>query len=547
MILSLGGRFWASQQASVHIGPTHIAADATQVIVIAARNFYHLSAEGELLAQHPLDVLGLDDIPIDLRLMQDGSLLVASQRPAQVRFCDTSSWQCEQAGSAIQPRPERQFKLLAEEESSKLFLTDARGDSLWSWDLKASEAQQLLPEHSLAGPNDLAFDSQGNLWVADTDNRRIVELLKTAAGDWEIGRVHSAINEFTGGKRYFPMMLASAADGHLWVTQASEFSAGLADLQIYHPHKGAIAQVPLPGSILATDVVSLANDILVSDMESGWVYRVDSKTRTAVIFGDEQFQLAMSAIHTRQQRYELMSHIAMAGVIIFAVLMLVAAVVATPKSKRWTQAPGLIDLTASDKTMPRVKGIYWLKRKEGLDRMLKWLPLAGFILVGVILAGLVVIYLVTLNVSGSDATDQVQTKVSSLGLVLPIAGLFSGVLIAIIHMSVKNLKNRIGTDGKQLHIRLDDGRQLSVAPSDLAYTRRVILFRQYTLPFQSGKNQGVYQADEVETWIAPLLGEASKLSEWQALKYQWKHGDFLLAWSIIVGIAGGLALIMLAV
>jgi hypothetical protein len=40
------------------------------------------------------------------------------------------------------------------------------------------------------------------------------------------------------------------------------------------------------------------------------------------------------------------------------------------------------------------------------------------------------------------------------------------------------MKRKLGTDGKRLYIRLADGRELSVDPSQLAYTNRLILYRQ---------------------------------------------------------------------
>jgi hypothetical protein len=43
------------------------------------------------------------------------------------------------------------------------------------------------------------------------------------------------------------------------------------------------------------------------------------------------------------------------------------------------------------------------------------------------------------------------------------------------------------------------------------------------LPLLGGKQKPLYAPGEVETWLAPLLRQSRKLTEIQALKYQWKN------------------------
>jgi hypothetical protein len=97
------------------------------------------------------------------------------------------------------------------------------------------------------------------------------------------------------------------------------------------------------------------------------------------------------------------------------------------------------------------------------------------------------------------------------------------LILPITHFLARTLKRKLGTDGKRLYIRLADGRELSVDPSQLAYTNRLILYRQYTLPLLGGKQQPLYAPGEVEKWIAPLLRQSRKLTEIQALKHQLKN------------------------
>ena len=77
----------------------------------------------------------------------------------------------------------------------------------------------------------------------------------------------------------------------------------------------------------------------------------------------------------------------------------------------------------------------------------------------------------------------------------------------------------------------------------------MILYREYSLPLTGGKQQSVYQSGEVETWLGPLLRQASKLSVTEALKHQWKHRDSVpFRWlAIAVVIATVLIVMVLSV
>lgn len=387
LLCSLAARFWATDRSAQFAGPTHIAADSQQVFLFASDYIYQLSPAGKLQAQYPAEVTGMTDIPIDLRMTGDGRLLIAGQQPALIRSCDTGNWECRDIGFGGIDEPERQFKVLINTQAHSLLLTDARGDSLWGQDGPDSDAVRLLPDKTLAGPNDLAFDAQGRLWIADTDHRRIVEFLPAEDGGYEMGREHSTVNDLTRDKRYYPIMLVLGGDGNWWVTQATEFSDRYADLVVYNPDQGAIEQVTLPGSVFATDLAATGDDILVTDLEQFTVYRVDTGSHEVSIFGDDRFRDAMSRLKQKHERYGWMSQLAMVAVFVFGALMVITAIIATPKNKRWTRMPGVIDMEAAAQAVPGIRGVYWLKRNPKIDRSLKWLEILGSALIIVTLAG----------------------------------------------------------------------------------------------------------------------------------------------------------------
>ena len=326
----------------------------------------------------------------------------------------------------------------------------------------------------------------------------------------------------------------------------AEFSDRYADLVVYDPDQGAVDQVTLPGSVFATDIAATGDDILVTDLEQFTVYRVDTGSHEVSIFGDNRFKDAMSQLQQAHERYGRISQLAMVAVIIFGVLMVLAAIIATPKNKCWTPVPGVIDMDAALQSVPGVKGIYWLKRNPKIDRSLKWLEILGFAFIIATLAGGFALYGWARIQAGENPGDELQEKLNVLGYVFLLSGLLMAALIPLLWQSMKAMKHRLGTDGKQLYIRLNDGREITIPATELAFTRRAIFYQKYTLPLQTGKRQNLYKDGEVETWIVPLLRQAEKLSEFEGLKHQWRYRDALLSWSLVSAVALGLLLILMS-
>ena len=544
MLAALAIRFWVGEKGYQFTGPTHIAAGEDRVYLHAAGDLYTLAGSGELLSVMQPELTGLRDIPIDLRVLPDGRLLLAEQDPASIRICQADPWQCRPLAPVAVSILKQQFKVIPGASDNEFFLTDARGDTLWRL-IEGTEPQKLLPERTLAGPNDLAFDAAANLWVADTDHRRILELRPQDDGTFAPGREHSALNSFTVGKRYYPMMMARAADDRWWVIQATEFSEALADVAIYDPEKGAQAVIGLPQGAYPTDIAALGQDMLVTDLERFTVYRVDSRTLAVSAFGDEGFRKRLDQGRKSRTYYEYLGTGSLFAVVLFAALMLLAAIRATPREERWTEPPGSFDVENAAEQVPQTGGIHWLERDPRMDRRLKWfetlafIPLVMWIVLGVVLYGWVTLQ------TGPDPAGESAAKLNELVVIFILGGLGAAFVIPIAYFQVQNMKQKLGTDGKSLYIRLADGRELRVDPSRLFYTRQAVHYRQYTFPLQGAQRKSIYLDGEVDTWLAPLLRQAGKLTAVEALRYRWKNPDSLFLWSVSAGVAMVLVVIVL--
>ncbi len=566
MLASLGLRFWATHAMLNSAGPTHIAAHEQRVLIHANDFLYELSADGHMAASHGPGLTGLDGDLIDLRILDNGQVLLAQQRPARLRACDLETWVCIKIDASLEGVIDRQFKIVSvigtgtdsSTDSStdsgpassvnigggdmpgEWLLTDARGDALWQASSVNSGPVALLQSGELAGPNDLAIDDHGNVWIVDTNHRRIVEWQTIRGAALRAGRQHSTVNALTRDERHFPMMLAADGQGRWWLIQASEFSDGKADVVIYDPDAGPVSRVELPGSVYPTDLARSEGRMLISDLESFVVLAVDENSLQAERFGDEPFLSAMAEFEVRRKNLEGITVSSLVGLIVFAMLMIGAGIYATPKGRRITPPPSAMDFDATAEFTPATAGIHWLAKNPALQRAVRVLAVINFILPVLVVAGGVL--LVALF------RDQISMEMSSRLIILPLALVVPLVSVFLAIRHVQQLwRNQLGSDGKHIWVRLHDGRSLNIQPRDAAHNGRAVFYRNYMLPLAGGKGQAIYVDGEVDTWLTPLLREATTYTVAQALAHRWRYREaqLMTALTLVLVMAVVLALLLI--
>jgi hypothetical protein len=395
----------------------------------------------------------------------------------------------------------------------------------------------------LAGPNDLALAADGALWVADTNHRRIVELVSHETGRLTTGREHSASNVFINGPAWYPMMLAPGPDGRWWVIQGAEYSNAQSELVIYDPEHGAEDRVDFPAGAYPTDLGASGDTVLVTDMDRIEVYRVAPDSLLAEPFGGAQFRARLADLRKQRAGLERISLAALVAVVVFGILTILAAIRATPSEKRWTRPPAPFDWEAAPKSTPPTSGIHWLERNPVTERSLKWAERFSYFLLPLpAVLGLAVFFAFYAQI-GPDAPAEVVSKLREVGLVLLLAAALLALMIPLVRSSMQAFRARLGTDGRRLYIRRHDGREIAADPAQLAYTDRMILFQELHLPLTGGRQRSLYQPCEVETWLAPLLRQARRLSAREALRHQWRHRGRPRFWSLFLAVALGTVLL----
>lgn len=514
---ALGARIWVSGRSADIAGPTHLAVGKDRVYVHVDRQLYVLSASGDSLDRVGMDRLGLgDDAPIDLRLLDDGRLLVAGQRPARLRLCEPDRWQCASIGS-VAGRLRAQLKVAVDEPRNRLVIAGFDSTALWlqplNTDVDAGDPKALDARGILNRPNDIAVDRDGRIWVADSGNHRVVALEE---GEERVREAVSltARHPLARPGRDWPMMLAPASDGNWWVTQPDAFGKRAADLLVYHPTDGVQARIALPDDADPTDVASLGDAMLVTDTARFEIHRVDVRSHASESFGDERFRDAMRQAAARKARYQgIMVH-ALTAMVAFGALMIAAAVYATPKGKRFTPPPA-DPLAVTDVHPTVLHQTHWLKREPKADRLLRWLEPLTYALTLLALLPLAALMGSSFFLDGGTAGHglaESPEEAAELKRMVIFFLIVVGGLPLVMRIGARNLKARLGTDGQRLWVKSDDGRQISFSPKQLVYSGRQIAARDRLFAVQFGNGRPLYAKGEVETFIAPLLRRARKLS-----------------------------------
>jgi NHL repeat len=517
---ALGLRIWASGRSADTVGPSHIAAGPDRVYVHMNGELFVLSARGKLLQRKNLAALGRGGSVIDLRVLPDGRLLLAWQRPAGIDLCDPAGWRCTPVGQGVTAKIRAQLKVLADEPSRRLFVTDFAASRIWTLPLDGGDPRPLTSAGVLHYPNDIAMEANGRLWVADSGHHRLVALESKGGGAWNEARALDTRNRLTRLGRDWPMMLAMGSDGNWWVTQPTP-SGGNGDLLLYRPRDGVLSRIDIPEDGHPTDVASLGAAMLATDMDNFIVYQVDVASHAVGEFGDAAFRGVLRAAAVRKAGYRALVDQSLIGMIAAGVLMLLAAFWASPKGMRFTPVSRAAPLAAGAAAAPTLTEIHWLKRNPAAERMLRWTKPMVFIITIAVTVTMGWAYFYLLGGSGPSAmTPEKLKKLEELKSMLLLMVFIDIAVPALVIVAMRNFNHRLGTDGYRLFVKLADGRQISLAPEQLVYGTRQILYQGYIFPVQTGKGQPLYDNAEIETYIGPLLSRAKKLGPWEIFRYQ---------------------------
>lgn len=173
-----------------------------------------------------------------------------------------------------------------------------------------------------------------------------------------------------------------------------------------------------------------------------------------------------------------------------------------------------------------LRDIYWLKRNPATERTLRWLMPTLYTVSAITVVG--VVYLYYFFGEGATLAPEKMQKVEELKNHLLVLVLMALGIPYLARLGIQRMQHRLGTDGRLLYVKLADGRQLALPPAQLVYDNTTIAFRDQAIAVQGGRRRALYEDGELETYIAPLLARAQKLTALQMFRYQIVHREPLV-------------------
>jgi hypothetical protein len=523
-LICLGLLVWASNRGATINGPVHIAANSASVYVTLNDEILVLDTHGVLQERHALKALGIAAYPIDLRLQDDGTLLVATQRPAGLLICESIGWRCRALESPLFKQLRRQIKVQPDADREGLFVSDTAGGGLHWLSADGQTTRALSTAKGFQRINDIALDDKQRLWVADSGNRRLVILQADANGDWGMTGELSARTELARPGLDWPMMIAFSPTGNAWVVQPDP-TLERADLLIYDAKLGAKGRIKLPEDMHPTDVARSGNGMLVTDRDAFRIMRVDINTHAVTPFGDHRVQAILGAAFREKANANRMLKPAIAGMVVFGVLMIAMAFWASPKGRRFSPRPKVPMLEPRPWPESRNGGLHWLVRDTKTEKFLRMAQWALLVTTVGMLGALAYAWYLLNTLLDDEAVQQAAACVTGISEMFAVLGLFVLGAPVLGYLGFRHMRNRLGSDSHYLHVQLYNGRHLTLDPARLVYRDRMLAYENHLFPIQTGNRKPVYAEGEIETHIAPLLSRATRLGIFAMLRYQFRHRE----------------------
>lgn len=530
-LAGLGIRIFAGHQTTLILGPDHMAASTEQVFVHANGHLFVLTNEGVTLKHLRPSELQLTGHVIDLRIMPDGRLLIAERVPARIRLCDPEPWKCSEVKAALAEILSNQFKVLPDAQGQSLYITDStRGGGLYQVDISDGNIRPLLLGE-LSYANDIQRGPEGELWIADSYHRRVVTI-RLDGENVDLPQLRfNTENEATKGERSWPMMLQVLGDGSWAVTQPTA-TGGPADILIYQVETLMPRRLTLAEGLDPTDLAIVNGQLLASDILGIGLYTLDTESGIHTPWGDQVINDWFKQQRFAHERYQGWVDLGLVLMLACAPFMLIAGYLGTSREKRngVFSPKGAPALIASEDAPPVLSSIHWLKRNPKMDRLFRWMVPVMTVLVAMML--LTMGYLLFEFKEKFDPAQFVEIQT----VFLIFAGIMGG-MVPMMYINIDMLRGQLGTDGKRIFVRYQDGRNDSSTPKQIVYTKNFIHFGTHTISIGSRRNQALYEEGEVETYIAPLLRQGRKTGLLGLFAQQIEDGEYsqIYTWLYVFG------------
>ncbi len=357
-------RVWASAKAVAITGPSAIKQRADGVIYIMSDDILYLHDEdGGFIDKIPSSRFGVSRFIGDFWVYKNGDILIRREVAQSLTIsgwaeffartgageqdrlgtgesilqrCSIETFECNKFGGGGDVFDKlTAFSLLADEETGTTVLSDTVGHQLLMLDHRGNVIKRSkVPFHF---PNQIALGNDGNLYVADTNNHRVVAVRAEQESFGTIVKEFRIVHPRNPLKLTWPMALAYLPDRKWWVINADDnMSYGI--VMILNENGVFEKAVPLPGKADPLRLVPAGGNVLVTDPSAMRVYTVNQKGAVLNDFGSLVFLLDLSKLKRERGLYDMVATVSLWALI----LLLIGALVLARQARLQSSTEGVM-------------------------------------------------------------------------------------------------------------------------------------------------------------------------------------------------------------
>lgn len=343
--LFLGLRVWATDRAVSVVGPSaiHLGADGT-IYIMSNDILYVHDKDGDLLDKIPMTKFGIDHVVGEFWVYKNGDLLLRRAVPQTLTAsgwaemfartgagekdrldngesileqCSARTYLCRNLGAGKDVFDKlTAFSAFVDEEQGITYLSDTVGHQLLMLDDNGMVIKKSTTPFQF--PNQIVLDSDGLLYVADTNNHRVAAVKATKENYGAVEKEFKIIHPRNPFKPTWPMALAHVADKKWWVINADDNMRN--GIVMILNEKGAFEKVvSLPHGADPLRLVTSDDRVLITDPTLMRVYAANQSGRVLDDFGSLSFKQELSELRRERRAYE-----AIATASMWALLILLA-------------------------------------------------------------------------------------------------------------------------------------------------------------------------------------------------------------------------------
>ncbi|MGI9287288.1 MAG: hypothetical protein ACR2P1_18030, partial [Pseudomonadales bacterium] len=394
----------------------------------------------------------------------------------------------------------RSFRLAIDRNTDTVFLADTSRGQLFKLD---STGHILAKKTGFNFPNQPLF-VDGKLWLADTNNHRVVKLENN---DANFGAVVEEHETRLSGPHVWPFSLARVGN-NWWVIVADD---GMTNgrVAVYDEQWNPQREVELPVGADPIAIQTFGDQALVTDNRYFQTYQYDSNGARLEDLYVPALAGELDAQKEQARKYKQYGYLCwFLGLLAFVIGFYfgIKEQLKTNRQLRKERESKSIATSGAG-------------RLPALPANGEWIEPARYMkLLGWLLALSVIAF----------AGAMVALAITSEKSILPITWPLLMISLAFVPMFLPLLrlsKFRIGVFDNRLEIVDHLQRSCSDCWEKVLWTDQMIKIDEYVIPLGNGKQQGIFPRKKIDTLIKPRLSYANKITKTDALQYQWRSPE----------------------